>query len=61
MFVLFALPFPVLGLMLAARLDPEQTKVMIGALVIFATWKPKGWKVGWGEGPAFAAVGVVAN
>jgi uncharacterized membrane protein YfcA len=60
-FALCALPFPVLGLALASRLDPEQTKVMIGALVIFATWKPKGWKVAWGERPAFAAVGVVAG
>jgi uncharacterized membrane protein YfcA len=60
-FALCALPFPVLGLAIATWLDPEQTKVLIGCLVIFATWKPKGWKIGWGERPAFAAVGVVAG
>ncbi len=60
-FALCALPFPVLGLAVAGLLDPDQTKVMIGCLVIFATWKPKGWRVGWGERPAFAAVGVVAG
>ncbi len=60
-FALCALPFPVLGLALAAQLDSQQTRVMIGALVIFATWKPKNWKVGWGERSSFAAVGVLAG
>lgn len=60
-FVLCALPFPIVGLALAGYLDAEMTRVMIGVLVLFATWKPKGWRVGWGERPAFASMGVIAG
>ncbi len=59
-FALCALPFPLLGLAIAGYLDAEVTRVLIGALVLFAIWKPKGWRVGWGERPAFATVCVTA-
>jgi uncharacterized membrane protein YfcA len=60
-FCLCALPFPVLGLAIAGHLDAETTKVLIGILVLFAVWKPKGWRVGWRERSAFATVGVIAG
>lgn len=60
-FALVALPFPLLGLALADRMDPEVTKVAIGALVLFATWRRKGGAVQWGEARSFAAVGVLAG
>ena len=60
-FALCALPFPLLGLAIAGYLDAEMTRVLIGALVLFATWKPKGWRVGWRERSAFATVGVIAG
>jgi uncharacterized protein len=60
-FALFALPCPVIGLMIADDLDPELTKVLIGALVIFATWRPKRASVDWKESRSFACVGLVAG
>lgn len=60
-FCLCALPFPILGLAIAGSLDPDTTKVMIGVLVLFAVWKPRGWRIGWGERPAFAVVGAIAG
>ena len=60
-FALCAIPFPLLGLVLAGAMDEEPTKFLIGVLVLFATWKPKGWRVGWSEAPAFAAAGALAG
>ena len=60
-FALCAIPFPLLGLLIAGYLDGASTKVLIGSLVLFATWKPKRWSVDCGELSAFCAVGVVAG
>jgi len=60
-FALVALPFPILGLALAGRMDAEVTKVIIGVLVLFATWRPKEGSVDWGEARSFAAVGAIAG
>jgi uncharacterized membrane protein YfcA len=60
-FALFALPCPIVGLVIANDLDPELTKVLIGVLVIFATWRPKGLSVDWKESRSFACVGVLAG
>jgi len=60
-FALCALPFPVLGMMIVGALDPDLMKGLIGALVLFATWRPKSWRIGLGEGQAFAAVGALAG
>ncbi|MEO2094665.1 MAG: sulfite exporter TauE/SafE family protein [bacterium] len=60
-FALCALPFPLLGLVIAGCLDGASTKILIGALVLFATWKPTWWRMAWRERAAFCAMGVVAG
>jgi len=60
-FAVVALPFPFLGLALVNELDAETTKVLIGALVLFATWRRKGGGVPWSENRSFAAVGALAG
>jgi len=60
-FALVALPFPVLGLAIAGKLDVDVTKVLIGALVLFATWRPKGTKASMSETRAFTGAGILAG
>ena len=41
-FVLIALPLPIVGLQLVHVLNEDVTKAIIGVVVLFAAWAPKG-------------------
>jgi len=60
-FAVVAIPFPFLGLALAGWIDGGMTKVLIGLLVLFATWRPRGGSVRWSEARSFAAAGGLAG
>lgn len=60
-FALVALPFPLLGLGIAGYLEGDATKLLIGALVLFATWRPKTARASMSEAKSFSIVGAMAG
>lgn len=60
-FILVSLPMPWFGLMILESLDPVLTKGIIGLVVMFATWAPKGGLDLLPERLSMAIAGVLAG
>ena len=60
-FVLVALPLPILGLQLVSVLDEQVTKAIIGVVVLVAAWAPKGGVGALSERKAFGIAGALSG
>jgi uncharacterized membrane protein YfcA len=60
-FMLVALPLPIIGMQLIAVLDEQVIKMAIGVLVLVAAWAPKGGLARLPEKTAFASAGALAG
>ena len=60
-FVLIALPLPIVGLQLVHVLNEDVTKAIIGVVVLFAAWAPKGGLAQLPERAAFGIAGALSG